>query len=58
MIIRIETPCQCGNENPEDFVEYDGALGYEAIICRDCGRYSDLEGMHEADEFSRQYLTK
>lgn len=31
---------------------YDGAVGYEAIICTKCGAYSDHNGEHEIDEFS------
>lgn len=41
MIIAITKPCKCGANKPEYFKEYDGALGYEAIICSVCGSYSD-----------------
>lgn len=48
--------CACGNTTPSEFVEYDGCLGYEAIICKHCGRFADHTGEHEADEWSKQYI--
>lgn len=56
MITKITVPCKCGASEPKDFVEYDGSLGYEAVICKHCGRYFDLGGSYEANEFSRTYL--
>ncbi len=50
--------CQCGNQDPTNVQEYDGLLGYEALICKCCGRYSDHFGEHDADKFSKQFLTK
>ena len=41
--------CKCGNSDPGKAKEYDGALGYEAVICLNCGRYYDQEGGHEAE---------
>jgi len=48
--------CKCGNTNPKKAKEYEGMLGYEAIICTCCGRYADHNGIHEADEFSLNFL--
>jgi predicted nucleic-acid-binding Zn-ribbon protein len=46
----------CGNTNIREFVEYDGTIGYEAIICKKCGGYSDHYGHHEPDEFSKRFI--
>ena len=54
MITKIK--CSCGNTDPKKAKHYDGMLGYEAIICTDCGKYSDHQGEHEADEFSKSYV--
>jgi hypothetical protein len=35
--------------DPNKTKAYDGALGYEAVICLKCGRYYDQEGIHEAE---------
>lgn len=35
---------------------YDGSLGYEAVVCKDCGTYWDHEGEHAADEWSRGFV--
>ncbi len=48
--------CACGNTEPGDFKEYDGALGYEAVICIRCGRFADHDGDHEANEWSKYYI--
>jgi hypothetical protein len=48
--------CICGNTDPKKVREYHGALGYEALICRCCGRYYDTEGNHDADDFSKPYI--
>jgi hypothetical protein len=48
--------CDCGNRNPDECVEYDGCLGYEAIVCTRCGRYFDTEGEHQPDNFSTSFL--
>ena len=58
MIVSIEKPCKCGNKDPKQFVEYDGCLGYEAIICKQCGRYCDIYKEYEADDFSKQFISK
>jgi hypothetical protein len=40
-------------------IHYDGALGYEAFICRQCGVYFDYtEGEHPADDWSLSFLPK
>lgn len=48
--------CSCGNQDPNKAKAYDGCLGYEAVICTDCGRYCDNEGEHPADEFSMNFV--
>jgi len=48
--------CSCGNTDPKKAKVYEGMLGYEAIICTDCGRYYDHTGEHQADEFSKSYV--
>ena len=50
--------CTCGNTNVNKAKAYDGWLGYEAIICTECGVYSDTNGSHDKDEFSEQFITK
>jgi hypothetical protein len=54
MIINFK--CPCGNNDPCLAYEYDGALGYEAVICKVCGKYCDEQGEHEPDEFSKQFI--
>ena len=56
MVIKFN--CSCGNTNPKHTHEYDGALGYEAIVCTDCGSYSDWMGEHPADDWSKQFVKK
>jgi len=48
--------CACGNTDVKKGIYYHGMLGYEAIICTCCGRYSDHLGEHEKDEWSISYL--
>jgi hypothetical protein len=53
--------CECGNDNPSKAKEYDGCLGYEALICTVCGRFYDfdLEGnprTNPADEWSKRFI--
>lgn len=48
--------CSCGNTNPEKAKSYDGALGYEVIVCTCCGRYYDHTGEHPADDWSKQFV--
>lgn len=50
--------CPCGNTDPSKVKEYDGALGYEALVCKVCGRYYDHTGEHSADDWSKQFLEK
>ena len=52
----IEFDCECGNNDPKKTYLYDGALGYEAVVCQCCGRYYDHYGEHEKDEWSEQYM--
>ena len=43
----IEFKCaHCGNTNKDKAMEYEGALGYEAIICECCGWTFDHNGAH------------
>ena len=48
--------CSCGNTDPKKALEYDGALGYEAIICTVCGAYYDLNGEYPKDGWSENYI--
>ena len=48
--------CICGADGPQDAKFYDGAVGYEAIICKKCGRMYDHAGEHPADEFSCNFV--
>lgn len=54
----IKFTCSCGNTNPRKAKEYNGMLGYEAIICTVCGRYSDNAGEYPADDWSKQFIKK
>jgi transcription elongation factor Elf1 len=47
--------CPCGANSISDAKKYDGSLGYEAVVCRQCGRYSDDNGSHEADDWSKDF---
>jgi hypothetical protein len=40
----------------ESMKPYDGSLGYEALVCRACGKYFDHNGEHPADEWSTNFL--
>ncbi len=48
--------CKCGNKDPHQTVEYHGLLGYEALICKKCGRYSDYSGDHEPEKDKNSIL--
>jgi len=48
--------CDCGNGDPRQTIEYDGALGYEAVICKKCCSYSDQSGAHKADDWSKSMV--
>lgn len=48
--------CTCGNTNPKKAYNYDGALGYEAMVCLICGNYSDFSGNYEADYWSKELI--
>lgn len=50
--------CTCGNTDPRKAKYYDGALGYEAIVCTVCGRYSDHTGEHPADDWSKTFIVR
>ena len=56
MLISLSSPCNCGNDNPREFIEYNGCIGYEAFICARCGRYFDHAGEYDADDFSKRIL--
>jgi hypothetical protein len=46
--------CECGNKDPGQAIEYDGSLGYEAVVCKVCGSYKDHMGSNEADDWSKE----
>lgn len=48
----IEFVCSCGNTDPKKAIEYDGLMGYEAVICTSCSAFADEEGEHRADDWS------
>ena len=50
--------CHCGNHDPKYVYEYDGCLGYEALVCKICGRYYDQLGLHKSDDWSEQYIIR
>ena len=59
----ISFNCECGNKDPKKAKEYDGALGYEAVICAVCGTYYDFdtEGKprtNKPDEWSKKFITR
>ena len=54
MVTKFE--CTCGNTDTEKVYEYNGCLGYQALVCTTCGRYYDNEGEHLPDEFSKPYM--
>ena len=58
MIVKINKPCvNCGADKISDFREYDGMLGYEAIICKNCGWLYDDTGAYPPDrtiDFNRK----
>jgi hypothetical protein len=57
MIIKMNC-VNCGNTDTKKAIEYDGCLGYEAIICTVCGEYSDHWGNHSPDEWSKGYIKR
>jgi hypothetical protein len=56
MIVSFE--CPCGNTDPQKAKYYDGCLGYEAVVCTVCGNYFDYNGLHIADDWSKQFVHK
>ena len=50
------TCLNCGTNKPTHAKFYDGALGYAAIICTQCGASHDQSGMTTADEFSLRFV--
>jgi transcription elongation factor Elf1 len=59
MIVSFD--CKCGNKDASKAKFYDGALGYEAIVCKVCGTYYDfdLEGKprtNEPDNWSKEFV--
>jgi hypothetical protein len=54
-----KNPSRCFQHYVGDtnMIHYDGALGYEAFICRQCGTYFDYtEGEHPPDKWSRSFI--
>lgn len=41
-----------------DLAYYDGALGYEALVCRKCGTYFDHNGQQKPDDWSLGFIGK
>jgi len=54
MIINFR--CKCGNTDPNKSKHYEGSLGYGAVVCKTCGRYSDHTGSFEADNWSKEFV--
>lgn len=52
----VSFDCTCGNCDPKKVYEYDGCLGYEALVCKVCGKVYDQNGEHEANEWSRGFI--
>lgn len=50
MIVSIKPCVNCGANKVSDFREYDGLLGYEAIICKKCAYIYDHSGTYAPDE--------
>jgi len=48
--------CTCGNTDNKKVYAYDGALGYEALVCTVCGRYYDYAGEHPSDDWSNDFI--
>jgi rubredoxin len=49
MLVSVKPCVNCGASELSDFREYDGCLGYEAIICKKCGYIYDHSGAHAPD---------
>ena len=48
----------CGTEDVSHAKEYDGALGYEAVVCTECGGYCDDMGEYPACDWSLEFVGK
>lgn len=46
----------CGADQPSDAKEYDGMLGYEAIVCHRCGSVSDITGTRPLSSWGCFYV--
>lgn len=46
----------CGADQPSDAKEYDGMLGYEAIVCRKCGSVGDHSGSRPPSKWGCDYV--
>lgn len=46
--------CSCGTLDPRACMVYDGALGYSAIICTECGTSRDHEGLNDPSPYTLQ----
>jgi len=51
MIISVKPCLNCGADKISDFKEYDGMLGYEAIVCKKCNWVYDETGAHSPKEW-------
>lgn len=51
-----EFNCKCGNTDPKQVKEYEGCLGYEALICTCCGRFYDHHGINNPNNFSLAFV--
>jgi hypothetical protein len=59
----VSFSCTCGNTDTSKVKDYDGALGYEALVCKVCGTYYDFDNdgkprTNPPDEWSKQYMIK
>lgn len=52
----ISFDCACGNTDPTKVKKYDGALGYEALVCKVCGRFYDHDSANEPEEWSLNFI--
>lgn len=52
MVLEFNCP-KCGNSNPKKAFEYEGSLGYEAVICKCCAAFADCNDWHDPNQWSR-----
>ena len=46
----------CKSDLSKHGTSYDGAIGYQAMICRNCGWYWDHQGIYEKDDWSEKVM--